>query len=966
MALGVGQSALAKANSGTSVTTGSVTTASTGSHFVIIVSCSSSSTINTPSDSKGNTYSAVGTALTGGGVVSQKFECINGTGGTGHTFTGTKSGGASDGLTLIALEVTGAASASPSDGHNRQADSATPFTSPGVTTTNANDILIGLISDDLAADFTRSVSGASPTSGWTIQQQENAGATYWTGAIKTQIVSATGTYNAGFDTTPDVNNSVVHILTYKEETVTYQHQYPSSDHTDGAWTPSTGADNYAVLDEVTKNTADYSYTNSNSTLRVNMGSASSPGAGTRTLKYSILGAPEKKILVRLIEGTTTVNTFTHDPAPTTETQYDQTVTGTITNYGDLDVEVEVADATNPVSASVTWGAAGTHSNNSGSSVTPSYPTGISSSTSDLWCMVTSGSSTSPTPTMPSGWTQVGTLSGGSGATYGVDVGNRRITLFKKDTVTGSESGNVTVSLSGGNTLRAQIFRTERPSGTTISYSWGSGQDTTNGTAWSVTSSGNLTFKPNQLLLLCTAACNSDATASSQAISASGITFGSLTNRATVNTATGNDHRAYLDTCSVTAGNATTTATFTLTASASTSGVTGFLLLEATSTEKGRVSWIDFQTPQATSDRNATASLTQAGNTVSGAITNLVKASVSKTQAGNTVTSTSKVLVKASVSKTQSNNTITSVLGILSPISAVVSKVQDSNTVASTSTVLVKGALTRTQAGNTVSATSKVVVQASSSKTQDSNTIASTLSIGAVGIQAQASLVQESNTSSSSSQVKIKGTISAVQQSNALTSQSKVLIKGTLSKQQSDNLVTSTTKVLTKASSTLVQDNNTTTATAIVVTGKVVRASLTQADNTCSSELLVTGTGEQPIGGWGGYIKPKKVRKEYVLPYILEGTVSKEDKKEIEKIIEEAESISYTDIDIDEIVADLSKRIKDILLKYVALHHLVNEMQRIQSSIQTTLALASELKKELVIKKARIIKKKKLLLIASIR
>jgi hypothetical protein len=62
--------------------------------------------------------------------------------------------------------------------------------------------------------------------------------------------------------------------------------------------------------------------------------------------------------------------------------------------------------------------------------------------------VTGRSNTANTaPTMPAGWTSIGALEGGTG-TWAVDTGTRRVELFVKDTVTGSETGTVTVSLGG--------------------------------------------------------------------------------------------------------------------------------------------------------------------------------------------------------------------------------------------------------------------------------------------------------------------------------------------------------------------------------------------------------------------------------------------------------------------------------------------------------------------------------------
>jgi hypothetical protein len=107
---------------------------------------------------------------------------------------------------------------------------------------------------------------------------------------------------------------------------------------------------------------------------------------------------------------------------------------------------------------LSFGAIGTGANGS-TFCAPRYPSGIT--TADLLlCFICSGGSTQPTPTMPTGWTRLCTFSGGNNATYAADTGKRRVTVFRKNTTTGSESGTVTVSLSlsSGNTMRAHIAR----------------------------------------------------------------------------------------------------------------------------------------------------------------------------------------------------------------------------------------------------------------------------------------------------------------------------------------------------------------------------------------------------------------------------------------------------------------------------------------------------------------------------
>lgn len=227
----------------------------------------------------------------------------------------------------------------------------------------------------------------------------------------------------------------------------------------------------------------------------------------------------------------------------------------------------------------TWGAVGTAASGT-TSCTPAYPTGISSATSKLFCVVTGRSNTANTvPTMPAGWTRIGGLESGTG-TWGVDTGTRRVDIFQKDTTVGDETGTVTVSLSGStaNTLRASIHRIEVASGYGIDVELVTGADTSNDTSYSATASANATFDSNRLVLIAVAQNLDTGTQTSQSITATGITFGTRTNRASTAVTNGNDHRHIVDTVPVSSGSGTVAPTYSYTVSASASGPTAFLVL----------------------------------------------------------------------------------------------------------------------------------------------------------------------------------------------------------------------------------------------------------------------------------------------------------------------------------------------------------------------------------------------------
>jgi hypothetical protein len=221
------------------------------------------------------------------------------------------------------------------------------------------------------------------------------------------------------------------------------------------------------------------------------------------------------------------------------------------------------------------------------SCAPTYPVGISATTSVLIACVGGESSFSNIAiSAPAGWTSLVQLEGGTGS-LGTDTGPRRIAFFRKDTVLGSETGTQTFSFSSGSstsTISGHIVRLDKTAGFSITTQVASGADTTHNTAYSATASASLTWATDDLL--CIGVCENVDTAAPSAISiaASGVTFGTRSNRVMAAVGNGNDHRRILDTVPVSIGGATAAATYAYTASENVSGPTAFLLVRETAVD----------------------------------------------------------------------------------------------------------------------------------------------------------------------------------------------------------------------------------------------------------------------------------------------------------------------------------------------------------------------------------------------
>jgi len=190
---------------------------------------------------------------------------------------------------------------------------------------------------------------------------------------------------------------------------------------------------------------------------------------------------------------------------------------------------------------------------------------------DMFVMFVSTRGTSdPTLLDPYGWTSLGSYNGGAG-TFGVDAGNARVTAYYRE-ATSRRWGTQSVILTSADVAIGQIIAVHTKNIDTWSIDSDGGTDTSAGTGWSVTGSGiDLSSIEGGDVILVGSAINTDAyTYTSHALSASGITFGEVTQTATYNTTSGNDSNLTIVTSRVTGGSGNALApTLTMTASGST-------------------------------------------------------------------------------------------------------------------------------------------------------------------------------------------------------------------------------------------------------------------------------------------------------------------------------------------------------------------------------------------------------------
>lgn len=177
-----------------------------------------------------------------------------------------------------------------------------------------------------------------------------------------------------------------------------------------------------------------------------------------------------------------------------------------------------------------------------------------------------------TPTNPSGWTLLSkSYTGGSGSNA-ANSGTTRMAAYYKE-VTSSISGAQNLTITGSNSTIAQIFSIHKDNVTSWVTDVDGGSDNTANTSWSVTGTGidlDSTFG-GDIVLVGSAVNTALYNFTSYVMSATGITFGGVTQSSEYKSGTGADMTLTAATGRVTGGSGSGALTFTKTSSGTVSG-----------------------------------------------------------------------------------------------------------------------------------------------------------------------------------------------------------------------------------------------------------------------------------------------------------------------------------------------------------------------------------------------------------
>ena len=221
---------------------------------------------------------------------------------------------------------------------------------------------------------------------------------------------------------------------------------------------------------------------------------------------------------------------------------------------------------NQAGAVVAFGASGAVDTGTTALAVP-HPAGIAAG--NLLVLVVGNKFVPNGPATPAGWTLVtnGQGSGGLG-TNGPDRGTVYSTIFVKVAL-GNETGNLAVTITGGSGVIGRMFRYTKTSAADWDFAATNGADNTAGTDWSVTGAADPGVYIDDLIIVGSVINSNRMNAanpfSSEAVSATGATFGVAIERQDSSTGSGSDLALVVSEHPVAAGEATAAPIFTMTA-----------------------------------------------------------------------------------------------------------------------------------------------------------------------------------------------------------------------------------------------------------------------------------------------------------------------------------------------------------------------------------------------------------------
>lgn len=202
-------------SSGSSVTTAGASSTS-GARFAIAAAWDAGQTASTYVDSKGNTYTPIGSAQAdGNGGLVQWFYSPGGSSGAGHTATMTFSGSAFPSISHY--EGVDSSSTTHSGSAQGQDSGGQPFVLTSGTMPSGNWAALALCSNNTGSDGAYSANASTPT--FTLLHSEGTVSSFWTHGVSWTSSSGTGAVTPSFNRSGTAGGTSALAILVIEESV---------------------------------------------------------------------------------------------------------------------------------------------------------------------------------------------------------------------------------------------------------------------------------------------------------------------------------------------------------------------------------------------------------------------------------------------------------------------------------------------------------------------------------------------------------------------------------------------------------------------------------------------------------------------------------------------------------------------------------------------------------------------------
>lgn len=342
------------------------------------------------------------------------------------------------------------------------------------------------------------------------------------------------------------------------------------------------------------------------------------------------------------------------------------------------------------------------------SLAPACPAVVASGNILLLCV--GGKYPANLPSTPAGWNLLTTYSGGAGSSS-IDQGNAYCTVFYRVADGTEGSTTITVTVTSGNTCKAQILRYTK----SASFEWGiaatGGSQNTGGTAWAVTGDANPNLNSGDMMIAFSGVNSDVASFSLESATAVGVTFGTMTERIDTSTTNGDDCAMFASEHPVTTGPSSAAIVYAATGSATSTnapaGATMFIRLFELdgSGTLATTEAADTVVATGTSTDNGTLSVTEASDSISIATgTSTDNGAISITEASDAITATGTSTDNGALATTEADDTLVATGTSTDNGAATITEAGDTLLFQGVGNSAIGGSLSKTEASDTLIAT----------------------------------------------------------------------------------------------------------------------------------------------------------------------------------------------------------------------------------------------------------------------